>query len=202
MPSTDRFNKGGYMLYPRGTGGSSYYIFNQVIGNMQDVTYKDNYNRTELKTFGKFPSIFYVGETKYKTFTLQTVFTTDDTNNLNDADATDSIGGRPVGENDSAPVFTAYDKYREFKKIVDSRIPWCVRGSVNGEDFICDIEITQTVHNQNTIIQKGGDSQEQGREACKDTFFQDYIQITISCTEIDDFEYGVDGPDDSYDRWS
>lgn len=190
--SKERFKKRGYMIYPRGQYGLSRttYFFDKVIGQVPDVNIKDNYNRTELKTFGKFPSVFYVGNTNYRTFSLQTVFVTD-------------IPYENTISNDEIPIsITAYQKYVNFKKLVDSRIPWCIRSTISGEDFVCDIEIAQTIHNQNSAIRKGGDNQQDYRDICDDIFFCDYIQVTINCTEVDDFEYGVDGPDDSFDKWS
>lgn len=188
--STNRFNMGGYTVYPRGQFGNpaETFHFNKVIGEVPDVNIKDNYNRTELKTFGKFPSVFYVGNTNYKTFTLQGVFTTQEPYDTE-------------GNDEVAVIYTAYNYYRMFKKLVDSRLQWCVRGSVDGEDYICDIEITQTIHNQNAIVRKGGDNQQEFRDICEDIFFKDYIEVTISCTEIDEFEYGVDGANDSFERW-
>lgn len=265
MASIDRFIQGGYILYPRGTFGTNYYIFNKVIGNVPDVNFKDNYNKTTLKTFGKYPAIFYVGNTLYRTFSLSTVFTSDQNMyNYHNVHVNDSLAGEipdwnpdityqtgdiikifNAGTNNflyfkcvaphnnknpitfggssiywssiSAPsntnsnidqtedsiLTTAYDAYMSFKRQVDQRIPWVVRGSVSGEDFIVDIEITSTAHNQNSIIKMGGNVQA-GRETCGkddgmngkfnsyttgDIFFSDYIQVTIECTEIDDYIY-------------
>jgi len=75
----ERFQRGGFIIYPRGTmGGQAIYLFNRVIGATPDITFQDNYNKTTLRTFGKYPSIFYVGNTNFRTFSLQTVFTTEE----------------------------------------------------------------------------------------------------------------------------
>ena len=107
----------GYIIYDHIDEGVSY-PFDKTLGSgIDSVSQGNEDNRLELKTFGRFPYVYYAGKTDYATFELSTVFT----------------------YNEQTGV-SARQQVDEFSRLVKTRRSLTVDNS-QGQSFKCDVKI-------------------------------------------------------------
>lgn len=175
MAVTDRFYDGGYVIYPKVGSGNLVYTFNTFVGQegKNNVSIKVTNGRQEMTTYGKYPTIFHVGSTSYKTFSLKTVMTSVIQSNIDDNNAyVDVILKSP------------YEQYIEFEKAVNANQEWVVLGSMDGAEYLCDIKITGVDFHQNAISHKAETQDYDNSWMCDNYTYMDYIELTIECVEI------------------
>lgn len=172
MAMDDRFYEGGYLIYPR-SNHSIQYMFNTFTGNdgKNVVSSETKDGRQELVTFGKHPSIYYTGNTFYKTFTLKHLFTSQIT----------EANEKPYQE---VLIRSPYQKFLKFEKEVRKYKEWVVRGSMQGDDHICNIAIKSTDFQQNAVAHGLTEGLAEGE--CASLTYMDFLEVTISCVEVDE----------------
>lgn len=108
----------GYVVY-NPSNPSDKYFFDKTVGSSgsRDVNISNMENRLELKTFGRFPYVYYPGKTDYLVFELSTVFIPDE------------YSGK-----------TARKQIDEFKALIKKRIPLMVENG-QGQQIKCDVQI-------------------------------------------------------------
>lgn len=109
-----------YVVYDPSNPLKKYY-FDKSVGSrgLEDVSVENVENRTELKTFGRFPYVYYAGHTDYAVFELSTVFIPDD----------------EIGK-------TARQQVDEFRSLVKQRKTLTVENG-QGQTFKCDVQIIE-----------------------------------------------------------
>lgn len=172
MGMEERYYEGGYLIYPRDNHNISY-MFNLFLGddgvNVVSSTTKEN--RQELVTFGKYPSVYYTGNTSYKTFSLKHLF---------DSDVSEART-EPYHE---VLITSPYQKFLKFESEVRRYKEWVVRGSMQGADHICNITIKNADFQQNAVAH-GLDENWLDEGECGSLTYMDYLEVTIECVETD-----------------
>ena len=109
----------GYIVYDT-SNPTIAFQFDKAVGDrgIETVSTSKVENRLELKTFGKYPYVYYAGQTDYKVFDLTTVFIRDEENNI-----------------------SAREQVNNFKTLIKQRIPLAVEDS-EGQVFMCDVQLT------------------------------------------------------------
>lgn len=103
---------------------NSFFEFDKNFGGVQTVSEVNEKNRTELKTFGRLPYVYYAGETDYQVFDLSTVLLS--------------------SERDDASVDTPASKfYVQLKRLIRRREPLVVETPL-GEKLLCDVSLNPT----------------------------------------------------------
>lgn len=106
----------GYIVYDPSSPLIKYYFDKGFSTDNISVTNIEN--RLELKTFGRFPYIYYAGQTNYAVFELTTIFMPDDKTGL-----------------------TARQQVDNLKSLVKKRKPLTIENSQE-QIFKCDVQIT------------------------------------------------------------
>ena len=174
MAIHDRFYEGGYLIYPRANHNITY-MFNTFLGegSSNTISSTTKESRQELITFGKYPSVYYTGSTFYKTFTLKHLFTS------HIAEAIES----PYVE---VLITSPYQKMITFENEVRKYKEWVVRGSMRGDDHICNIVIKSADFQQNAVAE-GLDANWLDEGECGSLTYMDFLEVTIDCIEVDGF---------------
>lgn len=165
----ERFENGGFLLYPKGELTPNEYTFNLILGEdgRNTVSSPPVVNRTSITTFGKYPSIYYAGTTHFKIFSLQHTFS--------------SVYDEKTGN----VTLSAYERYLSFEEEIKQRKTWIVEGSMVGDCHICDITITGVDYEQNAMAYHNGDIPLE-EDDCLNTWY-DWVTVTIECTEISSY---------------
>ena len=106
-----------YIIYDPSASSTRYHFDKSTNSRSIDTVSVDKVeNRLELKTFGRFPYIYYAGETNYRVFDLTTVFVDEDDKNCR-------------------------DQVDDFKAMLMKRIPLVVENA-QGQVIVCDVVLS------------------------------------------------------------
>lgn len=106
-----------YTIYDPSASSTRYHFDKSTNSRSIDTVSVDKVeNRLELKTFGRFPYIYYAGETNYRVFDLTTVFVDEDDKNCR-------------------------DQVDDFKAMLMKRVPLVVENA-QGQVIVCDVVLS------------------------------------------------------------